>query len=245
MVGSQKGGADGYYVSINFNRTRAQIADMVLSKLGVKIGAATALTADVDLVAEAIDMRLKEMHRLGIYWRKVLNVPLTFSVDANVRSASATADIAFPISLTFTDGSDDFPVSLINPRQYAQIEDKTETGTPEKALWDRSAKFTLWPVPESNGTMKLLYEQIADDSTAGAAIDVDVSMIRWIRDMVCYDCGDYYGKSDTTMMRFKAECEIAERNIRKLNAPAVNYEPVAVDDWISDRNTETDYGWRQ
>ena len=53
---------------------------MVLRKLGV-IGAATSVvSADADIVYEAIDLRLKEMHREGIFWRnavELFNLPVT------------------------------------------------------------------------------------------------------------------------------------------------------------------------
>ena len=228
---------------VSFNRTRTQIATMVLAKLGIGARGQTQLSADTDLVYEAMDMRLKEMHRLGIFWRKVETVPLTFSVGSGIISASATIDILFPISLTFTNGSNDDPMEIISPLQYAKIEDKSQTGNPQRAVWDRSAKFTLWPIPVADGTMKLLYEKVADDTSAGAVIDIDVSMLRWMRDILCYDCGDYFRKDDNLMMRYKAEAEIAEKNIRKLNNVQVDYAPVAVDDWSTTRGSrESDYG---
>jgi hypothetical protein len=134
-------------------------------------------------------------------------------------------------------------VEIINVRQYNRIEDKSKTGLPSHALWEGGATFRLWPVPTATTTAKLVYEKIADDTTAGAAIDVDVSMIRWMRDIICYDLGDIYGKTDNTMLRWRQESEIAERNIRKLNAQRVSYAPVAVDDFSSDSRTETDYGY--
>ena len=219
---------------------------MVLSKLGVGARGQTQLSADTDLVYEALDMRLKEMHRLGIFWRKVTTVPVTFSLSASVATASAGAgEILFPLKVTFTNGTNDDPVDIINYMEYAAIADKTRAGNPEKVMWKGGSEFIFHPVPTSDGTAKLLYERIADDTSAGAAIDVDVSMIRWMRDIICYDCGDYFRKEDSLMMRYKQEADIAEKNIRKLNAVRVDYGPVAVDDFTGHRNSrETDYGYR-
>lgn len=218
---------------------------MVLKKLTLLARNQTPASADTDNVYEAADLRLKELHRLGIVWRYVPEVPLTFSVTASTDTASATADIQFPIALFIRDGTSDKKVDIINVRQYAAIETKTQTGLPCKALWRGGAEFQFWPVPTANTTARLVYEQIATDSTAGAAFDVDVSMVRWLRDMICYDIGDTYGKSEQTMARYERESEKAERNIRKLNAQRVDYAPVAVDDFNSDRRYENDYGWPQ
>ena len=232
-------------MTYSFSRTREQVATMVLKKLGVIGGTQTSAnySAGADEVYEAADLRLKELHRLGIVWRYVPEEALSFTVSAGVNSASATADIQFPIALAIADGSRDQPVDLINVRQYTAIEDKTETGLPVKAVWMGGANFTFWPVPTATTTAKLVYEQHATDSTAGSAFDVDVSMVRWLRDIICYDVGEYYGKSDQTMMRYMGEADKAERNIRKLNAQRVSYATVAVDDFTSQRETETDYGW--
>lgn len=231
-------------MTTSFTRTREQLATLCLRKLGILAANQTAASADAELVYEAADLRLKEMHRLGIFWRKVEEVPLSFTVSAGNSTASATADILFPIALFIADSSRDEPVEIINVRQYAGIEDKDQTGLPVKALWEGGATFRLWPVPTTTTTAKLVYEKIADDTTAGAAIDVDVSMLRWIRDIICYDLGDIYGKPEGTMLRWQQEATIAERNIRKLNAQKVDFAPVAVDDFDSPRfGGETDYGW--
>lgn len=230
---------------VSFSRTRTQIAQRVLGKV-IKIGAQTAATAEYDLVYEAIDLRLKELHKLGIFWRKVTPVPVTFSLGAGIVSASAGAgDILFPLTMTFTNGSADDPVEIIGIRQYAQIPDKSRTGNPEKALWKGGTEFFFYPIPESNGTAKLVYEKIADDTSAGAAIDVDVSMLRSIIDLVKYDVADDFGIAEQTQQRWMIESKQAERDIQKLSAPRTDFAPVSVDDWTGARNAETDYGFRR
>ena len=232
-------------MSTSFTRTRLEVARRVLGKVTKMSPAqASVASADLDTVNEALDLRLKEMSKLGTFWRKVTSVPVTFSLAASVATASAGAgDILFPMKVTFTNTSNDDPVYIIGMREYAEIEDKGRTGNPEKVMWKGGSEFIFHPVPTSDGTAKLRYERIADDTSAGAAIDVDVSMIRWMRDIICYDCGDYFRKEDSLMMRYKQEADIAEKNIRKLNAQRVDYAPVAVDDFSSPRNSrETDYG---
>lgn len=233
-------------MTTSFNRTRTQIAQRVLGKV-LKVGAASQASADYDTVYEAIDLRLKEIHKNGIFWRKVTSVPVTFSLGAGISSASAGAgDILFPIKMTYSNGTTDDPIEIIGMRDYAAISDKTRTGNPYKALWKGGSEFILYPVPLSAGTGKLLYEKIADDTSAGAVIDVDVSMIRPMMDLVKYDLVDDYGIPEQTAVRWKAEATQADKDIRKLSVQRTDFAPVAVDDFDNRRPGErrySDYGW--
>lgn len=232
-------------MTTSFTRTRTQIAQRVLGKV-LKIGAAPAASSDYDTVYEAIDLRLKELHKRGAFWRKVTGVPVTFSLSAGIVSASAGAgDILFPLKMTWTNGTYDDPVEIVGIADYAAIVDKTRTGNPEKALWKGGTEFLLYPVPSVNGTAKLIYEKIADDTSAGAAIDVDVAMIRPMMDVIKYDLADDYGVPEGTIMRWRTEAEQADRDIRKLGAQHTDLAPVAVDDFDGrqpNSRRESDYG---
>jgi hypothetical protein len=231
-------------MTTSFNLTRTQIAQRVLGKV-IKIGAVTAASADADTVYQALDLRIKELHKLGVFWRKTTSVPVTFSLSSSVATASAGAgDILFPLKVTFTNGSDDDPVYIIGPQDYAAIIDKTTTGNPEKVLWKGGSEFIFYPVPSTDGTAKLLYEKIADDTSAGAVVDVDVSMLRCLMDLVKYDVADDYGIPEQTQVRWLAEMRQAEKDLRKLGALRVDYLPVQVDDFdgrMPNSRQETDY----
>lgn len=230
-------------MSTTFNRTRNQMATLVLKKLGVVASGGTAASADMEDVYEAIDLRLKEIHKLGIFWRKVDETALSISLTANQSSASATVDILFPISMTVVDGSLDQPVDIIGRVEYAALENKAEQGTPTKALWKGSAEFLFHPVQTAATTANLIYEKIADDTADATAPDVEQSMMRSLATIVAYDVGDEYGIPEQKMMRWKGEAAQAERDIRKLGAERKAYSRVAVDDF-DDRptRTESDYG---
>ena len=226
-------------MSVTFTRTREQLRSMVLRKLGV-IGAATSVvSADADIVYEAIDLRLKELHQRGIFWRKVDAIPVTFTLSAGVSSAHIpAADILFPIRMTVKDGSLDEPVSIIGKVEYAEISNKNDLGQPEVAIWKGSTEFVFYPVPLVATTATIVYEKIADDTTAGAAVDVEVSMIRHLKDIVAYDIADDFGIDEARIQRFQRESMMAEQNIRKLSVERKEYSPVAVEDWGRD---ESDY----
>lgn len=201
-------------------------------------------SADMELVYEAIDLRLKEMHELGIFWRKVDEVPLSFSLTASTNSASATADILFPIAMKVVDGSLDEPVEIIGRLEYAAIENKADTGTPTKALWKGGAEFLFHPVPDAATTAKLTYAKVADDTAASTAPDVEVSMMRSLVDLVKYDLIDQFSVPESKVQRWNVEATKAERRIKNLSAERKDYSTVAVED--SGRGAvarrETDYG---
>lgn len=230
-------------MAIVFTRTRQEIANLALGKLGVKAGGVSAVSADMEIIYEALDLRLKEMHALGIFWRKVTNRPLSFTIPANVASASASVDILFPISMHVVDGSLDEPVEMIGIREYAAIPDKAEAGVPLKALYAGSAEFIFWPVPTASTTAKLVYEKIADDTSSGAAVDVEVSMIRSLKDIIAFDCADHWGKDEVTISRWERAADKSEKRIRNLSAQRVDYATVAVDDFDSAKTSRTKRDW--
>jgi hypothetical protein len=145
--------------------------------------------------------------------------------------------------LTVDDGIDDF-LELITPIQYAKIEDKTQTGVPIKAVWRgplSPSEFWFWPVPAVAGVVKLTYEKFMDDTSASAAPDVDVAMMRSLKNLVRYDVADYWGKPEPTILRWERVAKEAEKIIRKVNAPRVDYKTIAVDDFDDSTRRETDY----
>ena len=231
-------------MTTTFNRTRTQIAQRVLGKV-IALGSGSMASADSDTIYEALDLRLKEMHKLGTFWRKVTSVPVVFSLTSSIATTSAGAgDILFPMKVTFTNGDNDDPVYIIGMSEYAAIEDKDRIGNPEKVLWKGSSEFIFYPVPGADGAAKLLYEKIADDTSAGGNIDVDVSMIRPMMDLIKYDVADDYGVPEETQIRWRAEAAQAERDIRKLGVQRTDYATVAVDDFDnrqSGSRRETDY----
>lgn len=218
-------------MTTSFTLTRTQIAQRVLGKVS-KIGGALMASADADTVYQALDLRLKEMHKLGTFWRKVTSVPVSFSLTASIATASAgSGDILFPLKVTWTNGTRDDPVSIIGKSEYAAIEDKTRSGNPEKVLWKGGTEFIFHPIPSADGTAKLLYELVADDTSAGAAVDIDVAMIRCMMDIVKYDVADDFGVPESTVSRWYKEARQAENDIRKLSVQHTDYEPVAVDNF--------------
>jgi len=219
-------------MTTSFSLTRTQIANRVLAKVTKVPNDRTMESVDAELIYQALDLRLKEMSKRGTFWHKVTTVPVEFSLASGTVSASAGAgDILWPISITVADGDNDLPVSIIGMAEYAAIKDKQREGTPTQALWKGGSEFLFYPIPFEDGTGKLLYEKIADDTSAGAAIDIDVAMLRPMIDIIKYDVADDYGVDESIQQRWRVEARQAEIDIRKLGAQRVDYTAVAVDDF--------------
>ena len=101
-------------MATSFSLTRTQIANRVLAKVTKVPNDRSMESVDAELVYQAIDLRLKEMSKLGTFWRKVTAVPVSFSLTSGIASASAGAgDILWPVAMTFRDGEDDIPIDII------------------------------------------------------------------------------------------------------------------------------------
>ncbi len=215
-------------MSVNFTRTREQLADLVLGKLGVLGSGASGESADRQVIYDHMDMRLKELHRHGTFWRKTATTPTNITLSAATSSISATTDMLFPVAMSIRYQNIDYPVEIIDKTRYEAEPDKIATGMPEKAVVD-GGTFLFVPIPDQAYVARLTYEKITDDTTASTAPDVEVSMLRWLKDILAYDVADHWGINEQKVMRFAQESMIAEKNIRKLNAERVGWGTVAVD----------------
>lgn len=208
-----------------YTRTREQLRDLVLRKVRVLGVDRTASSEEEAIVDEAIDLRLKELHRLGTLWWKVAAASTSVALTGNVATAVAPADMWAPITVKINLNNEDYPVSIVDTRYYQNIGTKLDTGRPEVVVVS-AGLLRFYPVPDQAYTAKIVYEKIVSDTAPGTPPDVDVSLIRWVKDLVAYDVGDDFRVPEPRMMRFAAESQKAERNIRALIAPRIDNQPV-------------------
>lgn len=202
-----------------FTRTREQMRNKILSKLNVISAGETPNASDSDLVYEAIDLRLKELHSLGILWYQVAGAATDVALVSGTATANAPADCLFPVTLAVRIGSEDREVELIDHRRYQAIENKSDTGEPEVCLF-AGGVFRFYPVPNDNYTAKLTYQAIAADTAASTAPDIEVSMMRSFIDVVAADLCDDFEIEEQKTMRLQANAKDGLRTIRALNQQA-------------------------
>lgn len=231
-------------MATTFTRTREEIAALVLRKLGVLASGETSVAADLTIVYEAIDLRLKEMHVLGTFWRKVAPTTSTFTITANTATAAhGLTDLLFPVSMHVTVNSVDEPITIVSPMFYNGLGDLTQQGDAVYAMRS-GANFLFWPIPTANRTAKLLYNKIIDDTAVSTAPDVEVSMMRSLVTLVALDLADAFGISEQKIGRWTMEGMKAERTIQNLSALEVDLLPVPVDDFRADRTNRNKTDWR-
>lgn len=203
-----------------FTRTREQLRDMVLGKLGFAVGE-TPDAADSAKVYEGIDLRLKELHKLGVLWWQVSGVVTDVMLTSGVATATAPTDMLFPVTAALRISGVDYPIEIAGHRRYHEAQDKTDQGEP-RLVYHYGTTLRFWPVPDAGYTVKLTYEAIAADTTSGTAPDIPVAMMRALAVIVASDLADDYGLPEGTIQRLMAQAEAAMRTIRALNAERVD-----------------------
>lgn len=211
-----------------FTRTREQLANKVLSKLRLLDPSESPSAEDANTVYEAIDLRLKEMHRLGLLWWNVASAASDVSLTSGQVTATISAtDFLFPVTMSLRVSNDDKPLDIIGHREYHAIQTKTESGEPSK-VYINGSTCRFWPVPSQNYTAKLTYQAIAADTEASAAPDVRVESMRALSVIVASDLADDFSVEEVRAQRLLAESVEAWKTIRALNAQRVDYPPVEI-----------------
>ena len=204
-----------------FSRTREQIRDIVLRKLGALAAGETADANDAELIYEALDLRIKELHAMGVLWFKVAGALSDVTITSGAATTNAASDVLYPVTFQIRDGTEDFDVRIVSHLEFQSIVDKTDTGRPEVVLYSGGV-YRFWPVPDANYTGKLTYQQIGADTVAATAPDVQVAMMRSLCALIVSDVADEFGMPEQKIMRIRAESEMAERRIKALTALRVD-----------------------
>lgn len=200
-----------------FTRTREELRNAILRKLGQLPIGQTPRAEHSTIVYEAMDLRLKEMHAKGTLWFNVSGAASDVSLTSGVATVNAAADVLFPVTMSLRISTEDKPLEIIGHRQYQEIPNKTEQDEPEMVFFSGGV-YRFWPVPDANYTAKLTYQQIAADTAASTAPDVQVSMMRAFKCVVAYDLvDDFMLQDEQKILRLKAEAEEGLRTIMALN----------------------------
>lgn len=216
-------------MAYTFTRTVPQLVAKVLRKLGALGIDQTPSAEDSAVVREAMDMRLKELHALGVLWFNVAPAATNVTMVAGTATASLSAvtDFLFPVSFRVRIGTEDKPVEIVSHAAYQAIPDKTESGEPEKVLIADDTCY-FWPVPDSGYTGKLTYQAISEDTTATGSPDLPVSMQNAFADLIAGDLIEEFSVPEPKASRIAGKAKTAERTIRTLNGQRVDNAVVEI-----------------
>lgn len=215
-------------MSTSWTRTREQLGDMIGRKLGVKDQGQTLSAEDAEIILESIDLRLKELHRLGVLWFNVAGGATSVVTTAGDATSdiSAVTDFLFPVSLMLDGTGDQSPIQIIGHLEYQAITNKTEQGEPVYAFFSGSSIY-LWPVPNATGTMKMTYQAIATDSAAATTPDVPTDMLRSLAMLCAADLLPDFDVMGSRAEIILAQATQAMRDIRALSAQRVDSATIA------------------
>jgi len=215
--------------SYTWNRTREQVRDMVLRKLGVIGATDIAESEDSEIVYEAMDARLKELQTLNVLWWLVAPAQTTLPLTAGVAQASIAADdFLIPVSAALVVNGEQRPVEIIGHREYQEIPTKSERGQPSRVFISGSvARF--WPAPEANFDAVITYQAIAKDAETGQPLDMPAAAVRAFVDLVAGDLVDDFGVDAGKGARLMAKQPAAIRTLKQVAAQPVAAVAVAPD----------------
>jgi hypothetical protein len=202
--------------SYSFTLTREKLAIQVLEKLRILSEGETPNDEDKLKVYDAIDARLKELHALGTLWFNVAGVATTLTLTPAINTVQLPDNILYPVTVTITDDGVNYPVSIIEHTDFHLIRDVTRSDRPCQFFCYDAIGY-LYPIPDKPYTLNLTYERIAADTKVSTPPNVEVSMLRSLKNMVAYDLADTFNQPEDRIARFKAESDDAVLTIRKLN----------------------------
>jgi hypothetical protein len=152
-----------------------------------------------------------------VLWMNVSGAQSSLSLVSGTATVSAAADVLYPVSVSLTISGEDKPLEIIGHRQYQAIPEKADTGEPEVVFF-AGGVYRFWPVPDANYAGKHTYQQIAADTVASTAPDVEVAMMRSLKNIVAYDLIDEFNLQDQLKIaRMRLESDEGMRTIRALN----------------------------
>jgi hypothetical protein len=200
-----------------FTRTREELRNAILRKLGQLPIGQTPRAEHSTIVYEAMDLRLKELHAKGALWFNVSGATSDVSLVSGTATVNAASDVLFPVTMNLRIGTEDKELRIIGHREYQEIPNKLDQAEPEMVFFSGGV-YRFWPVPDANYTAKLTYQQVAADTAASTAPDVQVSMMRAFKCVVAYDLvDDFMLQDEQKILRLKAESEEGLRTIYALN----------------------------
>lgn len=217
-------------MTTTFTRTREQLRDKVLGSMGVYDPQTGVTAEDSSLFYEALDLQLKSLHALGLLWWKVGSVTTNTTLTSGDSTEAAPSDMLYMVNIFIRSGTTDYPVEIITHREYQAIENKTDTGIPDRIYVDQEAQLLyLYPAPSSNYSMRMTYAKIIDDTAANKSPDVPQWALKPLVDILKFDLADHFEiRPEEKLIRWERRAGRAIKEIRIMNAPKVDHTTIRV-----------------
>lgn len=220
IIVSSSGSTPGATQTVTLSAMRS----LILRKLRYLDPGESPTSTDNAVVDEALNLRLKMLHKLGVIWYNVDGGTTSITLVAGTATKSLTSitDFLTPVSFKLTISGEDRDIHIISHREYQNIPTKADSGEPEKVFVSPAQTAYFWPTPDSNYTVKLTYQALPADVSTVSALDMPVALTRSIVTLTANDLVDDFGCPESLAQRLAKEAEKAERDIRALNTEPVD-----------------------
>lgn len=206
-------------MSVSFHRTREQLRNKVFKAMGVLDPDEAPTASEAASFYEALDIRLKSLHSLAQLWFKVASVTTDTTLTVGDSTEAAPSDMLYMIQMYVRNASTDTEVEIITHREYQSIENKSDTGVPDRCYVDQEAQLMyLYPAPQSAYTLSQTYAKIIDDSATNTTVDVPAWGLRPLISMLKFDLSDEFQVNEEKIRRWSQEEKSAIKIFRTMNA---------------------------
>lgn len=119
-----------------------------------------------EMAMDMLDSICKSVQNEAVIDRHVVRTTAAVTAaSATVTLSTSAMMLLGKVMFAETGETYESPIQVVSTDDYNNIGDKTTTGTPSVALFNRqpTPTLTLWPVPDANGTVTYEYHTLAAD----------------------------------------------------------------------------------
>lgn len=203
-------------VDYDFNYTRNQILQRAFRIVGA-LSLGETLSADMSTQGiEALNAIIKEWQSKHIFLWSMVEQNASFLAGADdYVLGSDPAIIGLDRAWVRDSSNNDTPLQIITWRQYEEIQNKTDTGTPTHITFDSSLSIStprllIWPVPtKTEQVYWIAVRKLKDMDSSSGNPDAPVKAIRALVYALADDLSDEYGLSVADKQRITTKANEA------------------------------------
>ena len=179
----------------DYNLTRNQIIEAALGKIGV-LGQGEVMRAEMlSEGVRALNLVLKEWANKGVTLWKM--VQITQAITVGDSTYTLGNEVLAVDQAWYVNGTTDDPVKVVSHREYLDIPNKAETGSPLLVAIDYALAtpvLNVYPTPDASYTLKLYCPtRIKDMDTAAGNADIQKEWLNALIYAVAFELTPEYG----------------------------------------------------
>lgn len=208
-------------MATSWTRTRNQIAEAALRKVGNLARGQTPNPDDLRIALDALDGILKELPIFGYAWPQTVAGQTALAFNASVQASVLPADYyGNPIVSYLDTAGNEVQLRRATLDEWAGITRRLDTGSaPTHYYIDPYDVINVWPVPRVTLAGKLIYQKIIPDTVEQQVTSLDAAWMLGIPYGVALEIADDFSATDSQIARWDA----IWRERRTINIMATTY----------------------